>query len=54
LSLGAGALKQVWQWLEKSFDELGEALLRLKEPEFAAIRLVAQFKVLLQRAGHEL
>ncbi len=52
LSLRAGEPEQALQWLAQSFDELGEAPLRLNEPEFDALRETAQYQQLLHRAGH--
>ncbi len=54
LSLRAGDREQALQWLEQSFDELGEAPLRIKEPEFDALLNEPRFKALLQRTGHAL
>lgn len=52
LSLRAGDRGQALQWLEQSFDELGEAPLRIKEPEFDPLVNEPRFQALLQRAGH--
>ncbi|MBL8207455.1 MAG: winged helix-turn-helix domain-containing protein [Blastocatellia bacterium] len=54
LSLRAGDREQALQWLMQSFDELGEAPLRIKEPEFDPLLNEPRFKALLQRAGHAL
>jgi hypothetical protein len=43
---------QALQWLARSFDELGEAPLRINEPEFDALRQAPQYQQLMQRAGH--
>jgi DNA-binding winged helix-turn-helix (wHTH) protein/TolB-like protein len=52
LSLRAGDRERALQWLTQSFDELGEAPLRIKEPEFDPLLNEPRFKALLQRAGH--
>ena len=40
------------EWLEKSFAELGEGPLRMKEPEFDALRDEPKYQKLRRRAGH--
>lgn len=52
LSLRAGDREQALGWLAQSFDELGEAPLRINEPEFDALLNEPRFKAMLQRAGH--
>ncbi len=52
LSLRAGDREQALQLLMQSFDELGEAPLRINEPEFDPLRNDPRFHALLQRARH--
>ncbi|MFN8001908.1 MAG: tetratricopeptide repeat protein [Acidobacteriota bacterium] len=53
LYLRTGDRAQALVWLEKSFTELGEGPLRIKDPEYDSLRDNPKYQELLRRAGHE-